>query len=136
MINFQPQNSNGAALVVPDGYFADYGQIFGDRGNGYVYGWNCDLTDHARDRFNRGTQNSTLIILDKERRCSVDIIEWKIQVPNGQYRVTLIYSEPQYRLYTGGCTIQGVNASIGMGSIRYGRKDVVVNVQDGEIIAA
>ena len=48
-VNFQ---SNGAQI--PDGYLPDYGAAFGDRGNGWSYGWDVDNTANARDRNNIG----------------------------------------------------------------------------------
>src|SRR5207244_7134905 len=36
-INFQP-----TGVPVPAGYRADYGLAFGDRGNGFSYGWDVD----------------------------------------------------------------------------------------------
>ena len=36
--------------MVPEGYLPDYGEAFGDRGNGFSYGWSRDITADARDR--------------------------------------------------------------------------------------
>ena len=44
-INFQDSDSE-----TPDGYLADIGEIFGDRGNGYSYGWDVDIQGDARER--------------------------------------------------------------------------------------
>ena len=44
-INFQPADSD-----VPEGYLADAGQVFGDQGNGFSYGWDRDITADARAR--------------------------------------------------------------------------------------
>src|SRR4051812_41836662 len=41
-VNFQPASS-----VTPQGYVADSGATFGDRGNGSSYGWSRDLTSNA-----------------------------------------------------------------------------------------
>ena len=89
------------------------------------------MTGDSRDRFNRGTRNSTLIILDRHRSCGVDTVQWKIQVPNGYYRVTLTYSDPEYGTNSRGCTIQGQNATIqGQGT-----KEMFVNVEGKELTA-
>ncbi|MHC4518381.1 MAG: hypothetical protein ACYTAS_07320, partial [Planctomycetota bacterium] len=44
-INFQKE---GGDLV--EGYLPDYGEVYGDRGNGFSYGWNEDVMGAARDR--------------------------------------------------------------------------------------
>ena len=44
-VNFQP-----AGAPVPAGYLADTGAAFGDRGNGFTYGWNGNNAATARDR--------------------------------------------------------------------------------------
>src|SRR5688500_2139422 len=44
-VNFQP-----ATAAVPAGYLADSGATFGNRGNGWNYGWDIDNTAGARER--------------------------------------------------------------------------------------
>ena len=46
-INFQI-----AGADVPEGYLPDTGLEFGDRGNGYSYGWSQNMTGQTRDRNN------------------------------------------------------------------------------------
>jgi hypothetical protein len=48
-VNFQA----ASAPSVPAGYIADYGDAFGDRGNGFAYGWNIDNSVNARYRNSR-----------------------------------------------------------------------------------
>lgn len=80
-INFQPPD-----MRVPAGYYKDSGALFGDRGNGYVYGWSCDLEalGDYRDRDNAHTRESSLIIPDRGQNCATET--WNIEVPNGDYR--------------------------------------------------
>ena len=54
-INFQPPT-----MAVPEGYIKDSGALFGDRGNGYRYGWSCDLEalGDYRDRDGASTRAS------------------------------------------------------------------------------
>src|SRR5687767_8879114 len=49
LVNFQP-----AASPTPAGYVADAGLVYGDRGNGFSYGWDAVNTAGLRDR-NHGT---------------------------------------------------------------------------------
>lgn len=44
-INFQREGAE-----VPEGYLPDTGLVFGDRGNGFSYGWDHDVTDGTRKR--------------------------------------------------------------------------------------
>ena len=80
-INFQPPD-----MPVPVGYLKDSGALFGDRGNGYVYGWSCDLEalGDYRDRNDAHTRESSLIIPDRSQNCATET--WNIEVPNGDYR--------------------------------------------------
>ena len=86
-INFQPSTS-----VVPPGYLADVSLPYGDRGNGYTYGWNEEF-DETRDRLpgiihvtstiNHMQYDNLTGLKDKDRI-------WEIEVPNGQYTVKII----------------------------------------------
>ena len=73
-------------MPVPAGYYKDSGALFGDRGNGYMYGWSCDLEalGDYRDRDNAHTRESSLIIPDRSQNCATET--WNIEVPNGDYR--------------------------------------------------
>src|SRR4051812_5560670 len=62
LINFQP------AGTAPDGYLADTGLPFADRGNGLSYGWNIDNTGQARERHSATSPDrahDTLIYMQK-----------------------------------------------------------------------
>ncbi|MBI3880711.1 MAG: PQQ-dependent sugar dehydrogenase [Verrucomicrobia bacterium] len=88
-INFQT-----AASVTPSGYLADAGFAFGDRSNGWFYGWNGDNTANARER---GATNSPDARYDTfnhlQKPASPDT--WEIAVPNGRYSVRLVAGDPQ-----------------------------------------
>ena len=43
-------NVRPATSLVPAGYLADGGNVFANRGNGFVYGWNVANGSYARDR--------------------------------------------------------------------------------------
>ena len=83
-INFQP-----ASAAVPAGYLADGGSVFGNRGNGYSYGWNIVNTANARDRNSTRSLDQrydTLNLTQKSGGGSV----WEIAVPNGSYQVLVV----------------------------------------------
>lgn len=81
-INFQ-----STAASVPEGYIADYGELYGMRG-GYTFGWNKDhaaggvLWENQQD-----ASLATGITMDSD---SI----WELQLYNGIYEVTLgVYAE-------------------------------------------
>jgi N-acetylneuraminic acid mutarotase len=78
-INFQP-----AGAAVPSGYFADTGAVYGDRGNGFTYGWNIDNSANARDRNLVADQRlDTLTHMQKPGGAGM----WELAIPNGDYNV-------------------------------------------------
>ena len=64
-INFQPD-----AVAAPAGYALDSGSPYGDRSNGLMYGWSCDLTADTRDRNAVGSRFSTMVRA-RSTHCSI-----------------------------------------------------------------
>src|SRR6185436_929316 len=88
-INFQP-----ASATVPDGYLVDSGSTFGDRGNGFSYGWNADNSANTRDRnsaLSPDQLHDTLIHL--QRNWS---FKWEMVVPDGTYAVHFVSGDSDY----------------------------------------
>jgi hypothetical protein len=117
-ITFEPPDS-----PTPDGYEKDSGQLFGPQQTQHTptmptlnYGWNCDLNadgDDFRDREVFADQVlDTLVVLDREGSCA-DPVVWEIELPNGEYTVTVGYSDPAYHVITDGCMLEGESASVG-----------------------
>ncbi|WP_425400133.1 NPCBM/NEW2 domain-containing protein [Aeoliella sp.] len=76
-INFQLDTA-----ATPAGYLADSGQLYGNQGNGWNYGWSSDHTDVSRDRdLNPNQLLDTLLHFHAGG-------EWEIEIPNGEYLVT------------------------------------------------
>jgi len=87
LINFQPSDS-----TVPAGYLMDAGYAYGDRGNGYTYGWDEDISGHARDRDEHSDQRyDTLNHFEKS-----GTHYWELEIPNGDYAVKLVTGDPDY----------------------------------------
>ena len=120
-INFQPPT-----MVVPTGYLRDSGGLYRDHGNGYSYGWSCDLEGlgDTRDRDNAGTVQSSLVVPDRSQNCDTE--DWKISVPNGDYIVTVGFSDPSYATDVSGCTLQGQAAAQGSGGGVHGHADATI----------
>jgi hypothetical protein len=87
LINFQP-----AKAPTYNGYLVDDGSVFGNRDNGYSYGWNKDNRASARDRNKHSDQRyDTFIHLQKD-----GFFTWEIALPSGNYEVRIISGDPSY----------------------------------------
>jgi len=105
-INFQPAQAPTVA-----GYLVDSGLTFADRGNGYSYGWNVDLTVDSRDRNLISDQlRDTFIHLQKPNHPPG---VWELAVPNGTYRVYLVSGDPGYIDSVFAINVEGVLAVSG-----------------------
>jgi hypothetical protein len=100
-ISFQP-----AATVVPTGYRADSGAVFGTRTGGYSYGWETTLaTGNSIERKAGRSQD-----LRYDTLCQMQAAgshTWEIAVPNGPYSVLVAAGDPSYT--TGTYRIQAEN---------------------------
>ena len=83
-INFS--TSTGEAV---NGYRADTGFAFGDRGNGLTFGWNADNTAQARDRDLANSPDELHDSFNQLQRPNNPNASWEIAVPNGTYTVHL-----------------------------------------------
>ncbi|SDL32502.1 Putative Ig domain-containing protein [Catalinimonas alkaloidigena] len=104
-INFSDQ-----ATATPNGWLKDYGQAYGDRGNGLTYGWltlngqtGLNLTTNARNRNKSGVDvwKNTLIHMqygdiDNGTGTSGNKTEgiWEMALPNGTYAVSVMVGDP------------------------------------------
>src|SRR5439155_6739826 len=86
-INFQPAN-----VEIPSGYVADSGQVFGDRGNGYNYGWDQSIQAGTRDRNLVADQRSDTVV--HMQRYGTRTFE--VALPNGTYKVHVVAGDPSY----------------------------------------
>ncbi|HWN94831.1 MAG TPA: PQQ-dependent sugar dehydrogenase [Methylomirabilota bacterium] len=83
-INFQPGSE-----PVPPGYLADAGVIYGNRSNGWSYGWNKKNIHYMKVRHSSRSLDDrydTVAYTYESKGGSV----WEVGVPNGRYRVVLV----------------------------------------------
>eukprot|EP00927_Polykrikos_kofoidii_P054721 TRINITY_DN49104_c0_g1_i1.p1 TRINITY_DN49104_c0_g1~~TRINITY_DN49104_c0_g1_i1.p1 ORF type:complete len:1365 (+),score=214.65 TRINITY_DN49104_c0_g1_i1:282-4097(+) len=102
-VSFQPLFSD-----VPSGWLVDAGEPLGDRGNGFFYGWKCDIRDDGaldRERVGYTALENTLVATDPHSRC--DSQEWRIRLPAGRYNVEVTVQDPQQEHAANGCLLQG-----------------------------
>ena len=124
-INFQPANA-----PVPNGYLVDAGHVFGNRGNGYSYGWNANNTGSARDRNSIDEQIwDTFNHMRRQGEFS-----WEIALPNGWYYIHLGSFDPNFTedsaiFGEGEQVLSGNTASEGRLEVR----DMAVQVEDGRL---
>ncbi|MFP4157194.1 MAG: immunoglobulin domain-containing protein, partial [Opitutales bacterium] len=84
-INFQT-----GSIPAPQGWLADLGGLYGDRGNGESYGW-LEEPHAMRQRFN--LENPAPSVMH-DGLAIPDGAEWEMDVPNGLYRVRLVAGDP------------------------------------------
>lgn len=85
-INFQTKHSQ-----TPEGYLADNGDQYGDRGNGYTYGWSPENIGNARD-YSLIEADVKLATLNQFGGGDL----WEMALPNGKYEVTVGIGDIQY----------------------------------------
>jgi hypothetical protein len=107
--------------------------VFGDRGGGYVYGWNADNTANARNR-NSGAspdeRHDTHVAMQ-----SGGSYRWDIAVPNGLYRVRLVAGDPGALLSITVINVEGVPFAVGVTTFLNHWVDAngVIVVRDGQL---
>ena len=90
-VNFQP-----GGVTIPPGFLADAGAAFGDRGNGFTYGWNGDNTAQTRDRDSPASPDQRYDTLIHTQRAPLTNATWELQIPPGQYQVRLVAGDAWY----------------------------------------
>src|SRR5687768_11390583 len=128
-INFQP-----ASAQAPAGYFADSGAVFGDRGNGWAYGWDQDISVATRDRNANGDQRYDTLVHTQ----LYGTRSWEIGVPSGTYDVRLVVGDPSYFDSTYKFAVENVLATSGTptSSSRFFDRTTRVSVSDGKLTVA
>ncbi len=122
-VNFQPSGT-----PVPAGFVADFGLLFGDRGNGWDYGWSSDHADRSQDREIQPIQRlDTLVQFRAEGN-------WEIQLPNGTYWVAVSIGDAEFAS-THTLNVEGLNywsdESLNANEFEFLMQAVVVN--DGRL---
>ncbi|WP_257447319.1 hypothetical protein [Archangium lipolyticum] len=90
-VNFQPASSSPIEIY---GFVSDNGLAYGNRGNGFTYGWNVDNTANMVD-----VSYDIDILGQRHARMQQggDYV-WEIAVPNGVYSVSLMAGDPSTKV--------------------------------------
>ncbi len=127
-INFQQLGGE-----TPEGYLPDGGEVFGDRGNGFSYGWNVDSTGGTRNRGDHPDERyDTLNHLDKGQVGGVDGI-WEIELENSTYNVFLVFGDPGYTDQTSNVDIEGTILDDPDGPDSFDEYELTVVLSDGRL---
>jgi hypothetical protein len=124
-INFQPQSAS-----IPAGYLPDYGQVFGDRGNGYSYGWNMDVTSASRRRGVSSDLRYDTVIQMQETSTPAT---WEIAVPNGLYSIFLACGDAGYTDQIDTMDVEGTIFTDPDGRDNYDEYNGMITVTDGRL---
>jgi glucose/arabinose dehydrogenase len=123
LINFQL-----AGAPVPTRYLVDGGHMFGLRSSGLTYGWSTDHTDQTRDRGIHPDQRlDTLVHIEQNQF-------WEMQLPNGNYEVTVSVGDPANNDGLHTINVEGVNFWTNLQDTDgFATKTMQVTVSDGRL---
>ena len=124
-INFQLEG-----YPVPEGYLPDYGYMFGDRGNGYIYGWDNDTTGTAHDR--AGTHSDQRYDTNIEMQDPVNRT-WEIELPNGFYDIFLVCGDAYYNDHISTMDVEGNILEDPDGRSNFDEYNLTALVRDGRL---
>lgn len=100
-INFEGTDTNAHNNPLPPNYLIDNGAAFGDRGNGYTYGWVDPATGNPLSNQANGRNRNSALSPD-ERYDTFNHLwnggaqhyNWEIELPNGNYFVLAMFGDP------------------------------------------
>ncbi|MBN1995900.1 aryl-sulfate sulfotransferase [candidate division KSB1 bacterium] len=87
-VNFQPEGE-----AVPTGYVADTGEEFGQRSNGYTYGWLNGTNPESIRR--DGLSDARYATLNYLQKTEIDRV-WEIELSDNSYRIFLVMGDAAY----------------------------------------
>ena len=124
-INFQPGDQSA-----PGGYQMDSGQSFGDRGNGFSYGWLDGANDETRFRdAHNDLRYATLNHLQKNGADRT----WELALPNDTYYLYTVMGDAGYTDQINHLQIEDVVLRDSDGQDHFDEYTAVVRVTDGRL---
>jgi len=89
---FNVNFANGTAPI-PPGYVQDIGDMFGDRLNGYFYGWDRNIVADGRYRLSANSPDLRYDTFNHLIKLTPPAI-WEMEIPNGFYWVHIVAGDP------------------------------------------
>ena len=128
-INFQPSSAGK-----PSGYLVDGGSTYGDRGNGYTYGWKTSNTSYMRDRNSAHAPDQRYDTFGYMQKDSFSNV-WEISVPSGTYNVRIVAGDPDTLTGTYRINAEGISVIDGKptSNQRFFDATRTVTVSDGKL---
>lgn len=123
-VNFQPPTA-----PVPIGYLADTGEQFGDRGNGYYYGWNIPTYETKEGNLYSDPLRNTC---NQLQRPSNPNATWEIALENGVYDVHIVCGDPMTNTQLNTINVEGTILP-DTTATNFDEYDVKVTVSDGRL---
>jgi regulation of enolase protein 1 (concanavalin A-like superfamily) len=124
-VNFQP-----AAAATPAGWLADSSAVYGDRGNGFSYGWTSSF-DETRDRNASNAPDQVHDTLNHMLKTTPRV--WEMALPNGVYQVRVLRGDPSYTDQVNHLLVEGVRLADPDGQDHFDDGTVWVEVTDGRL---
>jgi hypothetical protein len=120
---------------VPAGYLADTGAVFGDRGNGFSYGWTQDNSANTRDRDAANSPDQRYDTLIHMQKPEYPNAIWELALPNGTYTVRVVSGDPSYFNSVYKLNVEGVLTVNGTptDTVRWLEGTQTVTVSDGRL---
>ncbi len=133
-VNFQRLADPAPGTFGGDDYVADAGSVFADRGNGYSYGWDVDITVYAGNRDSPQSADERYDTLNIMQQGASEFT-WELAVPDGTYSVRLVagdawYFSGDYRINVEDVLIISAQPS---GGKRWREGTATVTVTDGRL---
>ncbi len=124
-INFQEDDAE-----TPEGYLPDWGLEFGDRGNGFSYGWTPEVTGSTRQRSGGADQR-----YDSLAQFADEGIEaiWEIGLPNGIYDLFIVCADVENSDQVHNLDVEGIVVPDPDGEDEIDEFNVTVPVFDGRL---
>jgi hypothetical protein len=137
-INFQSRTQGSGE--VPLGYLPDYGDVYGDRGNGFSYGWSANKAGSSRDRDSDNAPDQRYDTNNQLDHWSTGVAYWEIELPNAIYDVYIVGGDPSYLDQTNSYFVEGIEVIDEIPSNTPGNFfdefTVTVAVEDGRLTIA
>lgn len=136
-VNFADSAFTNSADYPLPGYLDDHGLIFGDRGNGFSYGWDDDNTQHDRLRNAANSPDrryDTFNHLQKTDPLPAGRV-WEIGIANGLYLAHIVSGDPTATDSTFQWDVEGwVSAALVPAANNWWREfNLTIKVEDGRM---